>query len=573
MPESGRRADNAPWLQFYPAGVPHDVRIPDALLYSLLDDAARAYGGRTALVFFGRRVSYGALRRAVDRFAAGLRDLGVSPGDRVALVLPNCPQFVVTFFAALRIGAVAVPVGPQLSERELRHQLADSGAVAAVVVEGALPKVRPVLRHTALKHVISTSLDEALPIRLRLVLRLPLARSRAARRRFSPGVPRGLDTIPWHEVARHAPLGEAAGEPAPARPDDMAVLQYTGGTTGAPKGVVLTHRNLLANAHQVEAWHAPLRGKRETTLAVLPFSHVYGLTLSLGAGILNGARTVLLPAPDTGRLLRAARRWKPTLLHATPPVFEDLLARPPRELEALRTLRGCVSGALRLSPDAVSRFGEVGRARLVESYGLTEAAPVVLVNPLNANARPGTVGIPLPGTEIRITREDDPATDAGPGEAGELLVRGPQVFAGYWNDPRATAGRLRDGWLRTGDIAVMSPDGFVTLIDRSVDVIHMAGAQVFPSEIERVLCEHPAVREAAVIGAPNPADRGLGQVVRAVVVMEGGQAVSRSALIEHCAARLPAYKVPALMEFRGSSLPRGQVGKMLRRELRETPPA
>ncbi|WP_059013329.1 AMP-binding protein [Streptomyces specialis] len=569
MPESGPRAENAPWLTYYPAGGPHDVPVPDAPLTALLDDAAEAFDRRTALVFFGRRTRYGALRRAVDRFAAGLRDLGVSPGDRVALVLPNCPQFVVAFYAVLRIGAVAVPVGPRLGERELRHLLADSGAVAAVVVENALPRVRPVLRHTALKHVISTSLAEALPLPTRLALRLPLARSRAARKRFSPGVPRGTDTIPWHEVARHAPGG---GEPAPGAPGDLAVLQYTGGTTGPPKGVMLTHRNLLANAHQVEAWHAPLRGRRETLLAVLPFTHAYGLTLGLGAAILGGARTVLVPTPDTGGLLRAARRWKPTLLHATPPVFEDLLARPPRELEALRTLRGCVSGALRLSPETVTRFGEVvGRTCLVEGYGLTEAAPVVLVNPLNANARPGTVGIPLPGTEVRVAREDDPAADAAPGEAGELLVRGPQVFAGYWNDPAATAARLRDGWLMTGDIAVMSPDGFVTLIDRRVDVIDVAGTPVFPSEIERVLCEHPAVREAAVIGVPDPAKRGLGQVVRAVVVMRGGHAVSRGALMEHCAARLPPYKVPTLMEFRGASLPRGEVGKMLRRELREPP--
>ncbi|MGK5533966.1 AMP-binding protein [Streptomyces sp. URMC 129] len=570
MPESGRRAESAPWLTFYPAGVPHDVRIPDGSFASVLTNAAREHGGRTALVFFGRRTAYGALLRAVDRCAGGLRGLGVAPGDRVALVLPNCPQFVIAFFATLRIGAVAVPVSPQLTERELRHQLADSGAVAAVVVEGALPKVRPVLRHTALKHVISTSLADELPVWLRLALRLPVARVRAARRRFAPGVPRGMDTVPWHVVARHAP----AEGTEPVRPDGLAVLPYTGGTTGTPRGVMLTHRNLLANAHQVDAWHAPLRGKRDTMLAVLPFTHVYGLTLCLGAGMVGGATAVLLPTQDTGRLLRAARRWKPTLLHATPPVFDGLLDRPARELEALRTLRGCVSGAMRLSPETVTRFGEiVGQARLVEGYGLTEAAPVVLVNPLNANARPGTVGVPLPGTEVRVAREDDPAADAAPGEAGELLVRGPQVFAGYWNDPHGTAGRMRDGWLRTGDIAVMSPDGFVTLIDRGVDVIEVAGTHVFPSEIERVLCEHPAVREAAVLGAADPADRGLGQVVRAVVVIEGGWAVSRSELMEHCAERLPPYKVPTLMEFRASSLPRGQVGKMLRRELREPPPS
>lgn len=556
-----------PWHRFYADGVPHRVHIPNTPVTGLLDEAADRHRHRTALVFFGRRTRFGALRRAVDRFAAGLLHLGVKRGDRVALVLPNCPQFVIAFYAAQRIGAVVVPTNPLYTPSELRHQLADSGAVLAVVHEGAYPTVAAVREQTALRHVVTTRLSEQFPLRLRLLLRLPLSRARAARERLGPPLPPGADTVAFTDVARtRRPRG---GVPqAQVHPRRVAVLQYTGGTTGTPKGAMLTHRNLVANAHQVKAWYPQLREGRETALAVLPFFHVYGMTLGLTVGLLAGARTVLLPTFDTDLVLRAARRHRPTLFPGVPPMYDQLLRRGPEELRALRTVRSCISGAMRLPPETVDRFQEATRASLVEGYGLTEAAPVVLCNPFNANARPGTVGIPLPGTEARIVDEtaSDPGAEQPPGVAGELIVRGPQVFAGYWHEREDSTRMLHDGWLFTGDIAVMSPDGYVTVIDRKRDVIIASGFSIFPAEIEDVLLTHPAVAEAAVIGVPDPY---RGETVKACVVLRQGAALSGQEIEAYCAARLTGYKVPKIVEFRTTPLPRNLLGKVLRRALRE----
>ncbi|WP_217698431.1 AMP-binding protein [Streptacidiphilus griseoplanus] len=561
-PGSGR---DRPWYRFYAEGVPHRVSIPGIPVTGLLDEAAARHGRRTALVFFGRGTRYRALRRAVDRFAAGLLELGVKRGDRVALVLPNCPQFVIAFYAAQRIGAVVVPANPLYTPSELHHQLVDSGAVLAVVHDGAYATVAAARAGTPLAQVVTTGLSEQFPLRLRLLLRLPLARARAFRERLGPPPPADAGTVPFTVVARtRRPRG---GVPqAPVHPRRVAVLQYTGGTTGTPKGAMLTHRNLVANAHQVKAWYPQLREGRETALAVLPFFHVYGMTLGLTVGLLAGARTVLLPTFDTDLVLRAARRHRPTLFPGVPPMYDQLLRRSPEELRALRTLRSCISGAMRLPPETVDRFQRATRASLVEGYGLTEAAPVVLCNPFNANARPGTVGIPLPGTEVRIVDEADPEVDQPPGVAGELIVRGPQVFAGYWHEREDSTRMLHDGWLFTGDVAVMSPDGFVTVIDRRRDVIIASGFSVFPAEIEEVLLTHPAVAEAAVIGVPDPY---RGETVKACVVLRQGSALSAQELEAWCTARLTAYKVPKIVEFRTTPLPRNLMGKVLRRLLRE----
>lgn len=554
-----------PWHRFYAEGVPLRATVPDAPLTSLLDDSAARSPHRTALVFFGRRTRYRALRRAVDRFAAGLHGLGVRRGDRVALVLPNCPQFVVAFYGTLRLGAVAVPVNPLYTESELRHRIADSGSVAAVVYEGACAAVQAVRPDTSLRHLISTSLADELPLRLRFFLRLPLERARRLRERLAPGLPDGARTVPYRELFARRPARRTPFPPV--RPGRTAVLQYTGGTTGTPKGAVLSHRSLLANAHQLRGWCPQIREDRETAVGVLPMFHIYGLTLGLNVCLLAGARIVLLPVFDTQLLLRAARRWRPTLMPGVPPLYDQLLDRPAEELEALGSLRDCLSGAMRLPPETVDRFRAATGGALVEGYGLTEAAPVVLANPLNSNARPGTVGIPLPGTDVRIVDEHDAAHVLECGEAGELAVRGPQVFDGYWRDEEDSARVLRDGWLLTGDIGVMSPDGYVTVFDRKRDVVNVSGFSVFPSEVEDVLTAHPAVAEAAVVAAP---DEHRGETVKACVVVREGASLTVPALVEHCARHLTRYKVPGIVEFRASPLPRNQLGKVLRRALRET---
>jgi len=553
------------WHRFYAAGVPHKVSIPNIPVTGLLDEAARRHGRRTALVFFGRRTSYRALRTAVDRFAGGLTALGVGRGDRVALVLPNCPQYVVAFYAVLRLGAVVVPTNPLYTEAELAHQLTDSGAVLAVVHDGAFAAVDAVRDGTALRAVVTTSLADALPPLTRLLLRLPLGRSRALRARLAPGLPPDPRSVPFATVARGRRIAAEGVGPVSPR-TAVAVLQYTGGTTGTPKGAILTHRNLVANAHQVRAWYPGLRQGRETMLAALPMFHVYGMTMCLTVASLAGARTVLLPVFDVELVTRALRRYRPTLFPGVPPMYQALMEQGRARLRGLRSVRYCVSGAMRLEPETVDAFQGLTGARLVEGYGLSEASPVVLANPLNANARPGTVGIPLPGTEVRVVHEEEPEREQPAGEAGELLVRGPQVFAGYWHEREDSARMLHDGWLFTGDIAVMSPDGFVTVIDRKRDVIIASGFSVFPTEIEEVLLAHPSVADAAVVGVP---DAYRGETVKACVIVRQGCGLSERTLTAYCSERLAAYKVPKIVEFRVDPLPRNLLGKVLRRVLRD----
>jgi long-chain acyl-CoA synthetase len=553
------------WHRFYADGVPHRISIPNIPVTGLLDEAAQHHGRRTALVFFGRRTSYRALRRAVDRFAGGLAALGVTRGDRVALVMPNCPQYVVAFYAVLRLGAIAVPTNPLYTESELAHQLKDSGAVVAVVHDGAFPAVDAVRAQTELREVVTTSLADALPLRSRLLLRLPLARARALRARLAPGLPEGARSVPFATVARGR-RAEADGAGPVSPRTAVAVLQYTGGTTGTPKGAMLTHRNLVANAHQVRAWYPQLRPGRETLLGALPLFHVYGMTMCLTVASLAGARTLLLPTFDVDLVTRELRRHHPTLFPGVPPMYQALMKQGRDRLRGLRSVRYCISGAMRLEPETVDAFQELTGARLVEGYGLSEASPVVLANPLNANARPGTVGVPLPGTEVRVVHEDDPGLEQPAGEAGELVVRGPQVFAGYWHEREDSARMLHDGWLFTGDIAVMSPDGYVTVIDRKRDVIIASGFSVFPTEIEEVLLAHPSVADAAVVGVPDPY---RGETVKACVIVREGCGLSERTLLSYCSERLAAYKVPKIVEFRVDPLPRNLLGKVLRRVLRD----
>ena len=553
------------WHRFYADGVPHRISIPNIPVTGLLDEAAQRHGRRTALLFFGRRTSYRALRTAVDRFAGGLAALGVSRGERVALVMPNCPQYVVAFYAVLRLGAIVVPTNPLYTETELAHQLNDSGAALAVVHEAAFPTVDAVRDRTGLREVVTASLGDALPGRLRLLLRLPLRRSRELRARLAPGLPPGARSVPFTTVARGRRADPGSAGPVSPR-TAVAVLQCTGGTTGTPKGAMLTHRNLVANAHQVRAWYPGLRQGRETMLAGLPMFHVYGMTMCLTVASLAGARTVLLPAFDIGLVTRELRRHRPTLFPGVPPMYQALMAQGRPRLRGLRSVRYCLSGAMRLEPQTIDAFQELTGARLVEGYGLTEASPVVLANPLNANARPGTVGIPLPGTEVRVVDEQDPDREQPPGEAGELLVRGPQVFAGYWHEREDSARMLHDGWLFTGDIAVMGPDGFVTVIDRKRDVIIASGFSVFPSEIEEVLLSHPSVADAAVVGVP---DAYRGETVKACVIVREGHGLTERTLTAYCSERLAAYKIPKIVEFRVDPLPRNLLGKVLRRVLRD----
>ncbi|WP_380167854.1 long-chain-fatty-acid--CoA ligase [Jannaschia sp. R86511] len=550
-----------PWLSSYAPDVPADVTVPDGSLVDLLQRSAERFGPAVALDFYGARTTFTDLLDRVDRAAAALAGLGVRVGDRVALVLPNCPQHVVAFYAVLRLGAVVVEHNPLYTAAELEQQLADHGARVVVAWDKAAPAVLASQPRTAVETVVSVDLTTALPRVKRLALRLPLARSRATRAAMTAPAPA---TTGWDRlVAAARPL--PASHPRPGG-DDVALLQYTGGTTGAPKGAVLTHRNLLANATQGRAWVPGLRDGQETVYAVLPLFHAYGLTLCLTFAVSIGATLVLFPRFDADQVLDAVGRRAPTFLPAVPPVYAALARRARERGVDLTSVRYGISGAMALPPAVVTDWEQVSGGLLVEGYGMTETSPITLGNPVSAARRPGTVGVPFPSTEIRIVDPEDTSRDRAQGEPGELLVRGPQVFSGYWGrDAETAAVLLPDGWLRTGDVVVMSDDGFVTVVDRIKELIITGGFNVYPSEVEDALRRVPGVADAAVVGLPT--DDGGEQVVAAVVAEAGAELDPeqvRSAGREH----LAGYKVPRRVVV-VDELPRSVIGKVLRRQVRE----
>jgi long-chain acyl-CoA synthetase len=546
-------------MRCYEPGVPTGLEVPDIPVTRLLDDAAERHPRRPALHFFGRTIGYRELREAVDRFAAGLHRLGIQPGDRVALIMPNCPQQVIAFFGVLRRGAIAVPHNPLYTAEELRQQLDDCGARAAVVLDLSYAAVRDV----PLEHVIVASLVDYLPWYMRAALRLPVVEAQRRRTQLATEVPDGPGIVRWDEMCRPQHRHVRQYRLNPSR--HLAVIGYTGGTEGRPKGAMLTHRNLVANACQQHAWDTEGREGTDVTLGVLPLFHLFGLTSCLIAPVMKAGAVILLPRLDCVQMIKAMRRNRPTIFPGVPTLYDQVLAHPRLRPADLRELRIIISGAAALERKTIDLIESTCGGALIQCYGLTEASPAVSANPIGPRARNLTVGVPLPGTEAVIVDPDEPTQALPPGWTGELVVRGPQVFAGYWNAPLSTAEVLSKGWLRTGDIAVMDDDGFITVLERRRDVVKVSGFSVFPSEVEEVLRRHPAVFDCAVTGEP---DERRGERVVAHVVEHPAYPFSADELRRHCERSLTHYKVPA--EFRPQQeLPRNLLGKVLRRRLRE----
>ncbi|MEV4676996.1 MULTISPECIES: AMP-binding protein [Actinomadura] len=552
-----------PWRRRYPAGVPGELDIPDVPVTRLLDDAADRYPRKPALIFFGRRLSYRELREAADRFADGLHRLGVQPGDRVALILPNCPQMVIAFYGVLRRGAIAVQHNPLYTEEEMLRQLADCGARVAVVLDRSFATVRAVRSRLRLDHIVVTSLVDYLPASRRLALRLPLVQAQRRRAAITADVPDDPGVVPFRELQR-PPRRHVRQLPLePAR--HLAAIQYTGGTEGRPKGAMLTHRNLVANACQQHAWDLDGRPGADVTLAVLPLFHSFGLMSCLVAPVMTAGAVVLLPRYDGDRVVSAIRKYRPTIFPGVPTLYEQVLDSPRFRPSDLRSLRIFISGAMGLAQSTIDRLERTGARGLINCYGLTEASPAVTGNPLDGTARNLTVGLPLPMTDAVVVAEDEPTRVLPPGEPGELVVRGPQVFAGYWNAPLATAQTLSKGWLRTGDIAVMDEDGFITILERMRDMMKVSGFTVFPTEVEKVLRRHPAVYDCAVVGVP---DARRGERIIAHVVEHPAYPFSADELRRHCKRYLSHYKVPSEFLPR-TELPRNLLGKVVRQRLRD----
>ncbi len=549
-----------PWLAHYDPGVPHEVDIPPITLPELLATAARRFPDAPAMLFYGRSITYAELDTLTARFAAGLVQAGVRPGERIVLVLPNTPQAVICYYGALRAGALVVLANPLYEAGSLIRQVEDAQATSIVALSMFHPLIAQARAHVPFERVIFTNLKEYLLPTQRQIFTL-LRQEREGHRVPDAEARRSL----W--LARMLKEVDADAHPLPALdPHQPAVLLYTGGTTGEARGVVHTHHSLLANALQTCAWLPDAQPGQERVLCALPFSHAYGMTACMNLAVALGAAMILLPTFETQNVLHAIRRTRPTLFPGVPPMYAAINEIKGARAYGLSSLRACISGAAPLPIEVQEGFERITRARLIEGYGLTEAGPVTHVNPIKGRDRSGFIGLPLPSTEAKIV-DFTTGADLPAGQIGELLVKGPQVMQCYWNRPDETADMLLPGgWLRTGDVARMEADGFFQVIERKKEMIVAGPYNIYPRDIEEVLYEHPKVLEAAVAGVPRPEEDRTD--VKAFVVLRHGERATAEEIIQFLRERLSSYKLPSAVEFR-EALPRSFIGKVLRRVLIE----
>ena len=547
-----------PWLGHYEPGVPPTLEYPALPLHGLLEQTAARYPQRTATIFFGAQLTYRALNAAANRFAHALLGFGLKRGDRVALMLPNCPQFLIAFYGTLKAGGVVTAVNPLYTPRELEHQLNDAGVETLVTLTKFYPTVEAVRAKTALQRVIVTNIKEAFPAALRLLFTVFKERKEGHRVRLRGAAA----TYLLRDVLSAQRTADAPG--IAVDPGDTALLQYTGGTTGTPKGAMLKHAGLVANTLQIRAWLADFQDAAETMLLPLPLFHIFGMGACMSLMVHGAGTMILLPQFRTGDVLQAMSKHRATLFPGVPSMYVALNNSPELRRVNLKSLRHCFSGAAPLPQEVRRRFEAHIGGHLVEGYGMTEANACV-INPLRGTRKPGSIGIPIPDVEARIVDLATGTRTLPPGEVGELAVRCAQQMQGYWHKPDETAQVLRDGWVYTGDIARMDAEGFFYLVDRKKEMILSGGFNVYPRDVEEVLYMHSQVQEAAVIGTP---DTFLGECVKAFVVPRDGVSPTPDEIIEFCRQHLVAYKVPKQVEFR-ASLPKTLVGKVLRRVLIE----
>jgi len=584
-----------PWLQNYDSGVPEQIPLPGQLLHDMLANAAHDFPDRPAIIFFGQKISYRELDLLSNRFAHALREVGIQVGDRVAIVLPNVPQCIISFYGTLKAGAVVVLGSPLSNEREIHYQLRDSGARVLLTLEAYHNVIERVCAGTSIKHVIYSNVREYLPIRQRVLLASlidgaagsaatqSLETSAGHNEEKPPVVDRYMASSRQFRVYNFQQLlhsHQSIHLDSGTTSHDLALLQYTSGTTDAPKGVMLSHGNLVVNVAQVRHWMPSARRGREVILGVLPLSHSYGITDCMNLSSALASTLVLLPTMRTDQILEAIKHHHPTIFPGIPAFYVAIANYPHVRSYGVSAIRICVSGSAPLPVEVQEAFEKLTRGRLVEGYGLTEASPVTHSNPLEGERRVGSIGIPLPGTSARVVHLET-GEPLPPGEVGELLIRGPQVMQGYWNMPEETTQVLRDGWLHTGDLARMDEDGFFTIVDRKKDLILSGSYNVYPRDVEEVLYEHPKVLEAAVVSTLMPSQSSsppgesnasvtapASPFIKAVVVLKRGEQATAEELLALCRERLDAYKVPRQIEFR-SELPKNTVGKVLRRLLIE----
>ncbi len=552
-----------PWLASYESAVPRTIDYPDAPLQHLLKEAARRHPNNLATIYFGGKLTYAELYAQVNAFAAGLSAMGVKKGDRVALLLPNCPQNVIAYYGALTAGAIVVPTNPLYVEKELAHQFNDSGAETVVTLTRFYPAVARVRPKTRVKNIIVSNIKDYFSPVMRFLFTLLKEKKQGDRVSFSGDANAVAFTglIESH-IARaregHVPAVEV-------NPDDVALFQYTGGTTGVSKGAMLTHRNLVANTFQTRHWLADAEDGQEGMLSVIPFFHVYGMTTCMNFSVNLASTMVLLPKFELHDVLKTINKYKPTIFPGVPTMYVAINNYPEVHKYDLKSIRVCISGAAPLPVEVQQKFESLTGGKLVEGYGLTEASPVTHCTPINGRRKIGSIGVPFPDTEARIVDLETRQTALPVGEAGELAIRAPQVMKGYWNMPEETENVLQGEWLYTGDIAKMDEDGYFYIVDRKKDMILAGGFNIYPRDVEEVLFQHPKVKEAVVAGIP---DEYRGETVKAYVVLKDGETATAEEIIEFCRERIARYKAPKLVEFR-AELPKTLVGKVLRRVLVE----
>ena len=549
------------WHQFYDDGVPASIDFEDLAAPRFLERSAAEYGDAIALIFMNSRLTYRQLKEEVDRFATAMADLGVGKDTKVAIQLPNLPQTVIAYYATLALGAQAVMTNPLYVEREIEHQWNDAGCSLAVVADFVFEsRIKAIRGELPVKHYVIASIPEYLRFPLNLLAPLKLKRADPPlMAKVQPGA--GIHFM--RKLIRATPPNPPKVEIAM---DDIAVLQYTGGTTGVSKGAMLTHRNLSSNVQQVSAWFPDARPGKEVMLAALPYFHVFGMTISMNYPVYVAAAMVLMPDPrDIPQMVKNIAKHRVRFFPAVPAMFNAINNFPKVDSIDLTSVKSCFSGSAPLPIDVCEKFENMTGATVVEGFGLTETSPVSNVNPLKGKRRPGSVGIPIPETDVRIVDIDDGTTEMSAGNEGELIIKGPQVMKGYWKRPDATKDMIMDGWLYTGDIAVADEDGYFFIVGRKKDMIIASGYNVYPDEVDGVLVAHPAVLEAATIGIP---DERRGETIKSFIVLAEGHRVTAEELIEYCRKELAAYKIPRRIEFR-EELPKSTVLKILRRELRD----
>jgi long-chain acyl-CoA synthetase len=550
--------NDRPWFKHYDDGVPHHIDYPTITLFSLLDDASQKYPDSPCTIFKGAKISYREMSALTDRLAAGLAGIGVKKGDRVGLFIPNTPQFVIVYFAILKLGALVVATNPLYTAREIEHQVNDAGIEVMILMSNFYKLIKDLQPRTKIRKLVVTNIKEALPPMLAFLFGL----TREKKDGFKVSLAEGdlwLQDLIGPYIADDKPNVEVG-------PDDMALLQYSGGTTGISKGAIALHRNLVANAIQTRAWFVNTIEGKEITLMAIPLFHVYGMVAGMLFSIRAGAAMVMIPNPrDLKDVLNNIQKYKVTIFPGVPTLY-NAINNHPDVLSGkynLSTIKACISGSAPLMRETKEKFESLTGGKLFEGYGLSEAPTATHCNPLLGENRTGSIGLPMPDVDARIIDLDDGVTSLPVGEIGELVIKGPQVFKGYHNMPTETTNALRDGWLYTGDIARMDKDGYFYIVDRKKELIKPGGYQVWPREVEEIIASHPKVLEVGVAGIP---DAYRGETVKAWVVLKPGETLNEAEIRDWCRERLARYKVPTEVEFR-QELPKTTVGKILRREL------